>query len=130
MGSVLTVKLARYAIVGIATLVVYLGIGAIMQVAGLSVEVLAFFSFIAAITVNYLMQKFWVFSDHRSIIESLPKYLVMITIGCIINMATLILLTDRFSLILAQSMAIILIIISNAFFSFFWTFRQKSKLET
>lgn len=125
MASESSIKLARYAIVGIITMVVYLGFGAILQLAGLPINLLALSAFTVAVAVNYLMQRAWVFLDSRPFTDSLPRYSFMISIGYVINSVTLILLAPFMPLLLAQSVAIILVVISNAIFSFLWVFSRR-----
>lgn len=125
MNPVILAKLNRYAIVGIVTTAVYFGVGTTLQFFGLSINLLAFFSFTAAVIVNYIMQRLWVFVDSRPLAESLPRYICMVGIGYCMNGLTLMLLTPSASLLLAQFVALILIIASNAALSFWWVFCRK-----
>lgn len=125
MASVSSKKLVRYAIVGLITMAVYLGFGAILQLAGLPMNLLALTAFTVAVAVNYLMQRAWVFSDSRPFTSSLPRYFFMISIGYAINSLTITLLTPFMPLLLAQSAAIILVVISNAIFAFLWVFSRR-----
>lgn len=120
-----SIRLVRYALVGIITTIVYLGVGAILQLVGLSINQLALLAFTAAVTVNFLMQRSWVFSDSKSFRDSLPRYIIMISIGYVINSLTLILLNPLMPLLFAQFTALILVVISNAIFSFLWVFSRR-----
>ncbi len=104
---------------------IYLGAGVVLQLAGLSVSVLAFFAFTAAVIVNYVMQRMWVFVDSSPLAESLPKYVLMISVGYFINGLTLMSATPHISLLWAQFVAIILVVVSNATLSFLWVFYKK-----
>ncbi len=115
-------KMGRYVVVGILTLVVYLASGAVMQRLGLTIGWLGPLAFIVAVTFNYLLQRAWVFADSRPVAASLAKYGFMITIGCIINSLTLMVLASHMPLVFAQLTAVVLVVVSNAFFSFFFVF--------
>ncbi len=118
-------KLFNYTLVGVLTLVVYLGAGAVLQRAGLTIGLLAPLTFLIAVIFNYLSQKLWVFTDLRPVTASLPKYVLMTCVGFILHSLTLVVLTPRMALVWAQSVAIILVVTSNAIFSFFWIFSAK-----
>lgn len=120
-------KLLRYAIVGLMTMLVYLGSGAMMQSYGVPISLLASISFSVAITINYIMQKAWVFKNVDYDKGSLQKYIFMICFGYFINIISLIVMTPYTSLFLAQMSAVVLVVISNAFFSFLWIFSPKEK---
>lgn len=120
-------KLLRYALVGLMTMLVYLGSGAIMQFYGMPISLLASLSFVIAITVNYIMQKVWVFKNVDYDKGSLQKYFFMICAGYFVNIISLIVMTPHVSLILAQTSAVVLVVISNALFSFLWVFSPKEK---
>lgn len=117
------VKITRYVIVGVATLAVYLTIGALLQITGVNVAILAPIAFAITVTVNYLLQRIWVFADSRPISASLPKYALMVTTGFALNSYTLITLSSHMTLLLAQLIAAALVVFSNILFSFLWTFR-------
>ena len=120
-------KLFRYAIVGLMTMLVYLGSGSVMQSYGVPISLLASISFTLAITINYIMQKAWVFKNVDYDKGSLQKYIFMICSGYLINIISLILMTPFTSLFLAQMSAVVLVVISNGLFSFLWIFAPKEK---
>lgn len=86
-------------------------------------------SFSAAITVNYILQKIWVFQDTRPVINSLPKFFTMTLVGYTINSLLLHALIPDFPLPVAQLIAASTIVISNALFSFLWVFATHSKVN-
>lgn len=120
-------KLLRYAIVGLMTMFVYLGSGAMMQSYGVPISLLASISFSVAITINYIMQKAWVFKNVDYDKRSLQKYIFMICFGYFISIISLIVMAPFTSLFLAQMSAVVLVVISNALFSFLWIFSPKEK---
>ena len=122
-------KLFRYAIVGLLTTLVYLGSGTIMKFYGVHISLLASISFVAAVTFNYIMQKAWVFKDVNYAKGRLQKYIFMICTGYVVNITSLILMSPHTSLFFAQISAVVLVVISNALFSFFWVF-SKNKVIT
>lgn len=115
-------RLLRYGVVGMATLALYLALGRLMH----SLEAPLFWEaslpFVAAVAFNYLTQRGWVFEDSRPAAASLPKYLVMIGIGFVINLLALLAFSERMPLLLAQLMAVVLVVASNAIFAFAWVF--------
>lgn len=115
-------KLLRYAIVGLMTMLVYLGSGAMMQSYGAPISLLASISFSVAIAINYIMQKAWVFKNIDYDKGSLQKYMFMTCFGYFINIISLIVMTPYTSLFLAQMSAFVLVVASNALFSFLWIF--------
>lgn len=115
-------KLMRYGIVGVLTLAVYLGAGQGMRWAGLSVAVLGPLAFTLAVAVNYLFQRAWVFNDSRPPAASLPKYIAMVSIGYLINSLVLTSLAVDMPLTLAQCLAALAVVMSNAVLSFLWVF--------
>ncbi len=117
----------RYAIVGIATLCVYLIAGAALYRSGVSINWVATLSFTAAVAVNYVLQKMWVFQDSRSVIASLPKYFVMTLVGYVTNFFALNASISQLPLPVAQLFAASAVVISNALFSFLWVFAIKSE---
>lgn len=120
-------KLLRYAIVGLMTMLVYLGSGAMMQSYGLPISLMASISFSVAITINYIMQKAWVFKNVDYDKGGLQKYIFMICFGYFINIISLIVMTPYTSLFFSQMIAVVLVVISNALFSFLWIFSPKEK---
>lgn len=115
-------RLLRYAVVGLLTLAIYLAIGELARRLDLAVIWQASLSFGSAVTVNYLFQRRWVFSDHRPMAASLPRYAVMIAVGFVINALTLLALAPRMPLLVAQLAAGLVVVASNALFSFSWVF--------
>ena len=108
-------------------MLVYLGSGAMMQSYGVPISLLALISFSVAIAINYIMQKAWVFKNVDYDKGSLQKYIFMICLGYFINIISLIVVTPYTSLFLAQMSAVVLVVISNALFSFLWIFSPKEK---
>lgn len=119
------VKVTRYAVVGAVTLAVYLVVGALLQVTGATVVWLAPVAFAVAVAVNYILQRVWVFADPRPVGASLPKYTLMVAVGGAVNSYVLIALAPRMPLLWAQLLAATLVVLSNALFSFLWTFRTQ-----
>ncbi|NPC55459.1 GtrA family protein [Caenimonas soli] len=122
MTALLSIKLVRYAVVGALTLAIYLACGEVAHGLALPLIWQASLPFIAAVAFNYVLQRVWVFEDSRPTASSLPKYGVMIVIGYVINLLALVALSPRMPLVMAQLTAATLVVISNAFFSFFWVF--------
>lgn len=114
--------LFRYAVVGLVTLGVYLSVGQVLNRLDVSLMAQASVSFAAAVCINYLLQKTWVFQDRRPAARSLPKYAVMIAAGWAINFAALAVLSARLPLLVAQLGAVVLVVGWNALLSFCWVF--------
>jgi putative flippase GtrA len=115
-------KLARYAVVGLVTLAVYLITGRLAQGLEIAMVWQASLAFTAAVTVNFLLQRAWVFADSRPAASSLPRYAVMISVGYVINYLALASLSPHLPLIMAQLFAVCLVVISNAVLAFSWVF--------
>jgi putative flippase GtrA len=119
-------RLARYAVVGIATFAIYLGAGQLLDGRGLTPAGLASIAFTAAVTVNYLLQRAWVFEDSRPVSMSLPRYVAMVGMGYAVNAAAFAMLASVLPLIWAQTASASLVVLSNAALSFAWVFRAHS----
>lgn len=119
-------RLARYAAVGILTLGIYLVMGEWVQRSGMHFGWQATLPFAAAVICNYLLQRSWVFQDARPVSSSLPRYTVMIVTGWTLNTLTLFALAPVVSLLLAQLLAALLVVLSNAVFSFAWVFIDRA----
>lgn len=118
-------RIFRYGIAGLATLGVYLAAGQLLERLGFPLLWQACVSFLAAVCVNYLLQKTWVFEDRRPAGHSLPKYLVMIGAGAAINLAALSILSTRWPLLAAQLGAVVVVVCWNATLSFCWVFLSR-----
>ena len=115
-------RLLRYAVVGVVTLAIYLGIGEVIHRLDMPLFWRAPLPFAAAVAANYLLQRAWVFQDLRPTSASLPKFLVMIAVGYAINFLALFAFLPRMPLLLAELTAVVLVVLSNAVFSFWWVF--------
>lgn len=93
----------------------------------MTIKWIALISFSAAIIVNYILQKLWVFQDARPVIDSLPKFFTMTLVGYAINSFLLNELIPNYSLPVAQLFTASTIVISNALFSFLWVFAIHTK---
>lgn len=122
----LSKKLFRYILVGTATLSVYLIVGTSLDRLGVSIMWLAPLSFTAAVVVNYILQKMWVFQDSRPVFASLPKFFVMTLVGYLTNSLVLSASISHFSLPVAQLLAASTVVILNALFLFLWVFALNS----
>jgi putative flippase GtrA len=118
-------RLLRYAAVGIATFAIYLGAGQLLNQSGLAPAWQASLAFAAAVAVNYLLQRSWVFEDGRPMSTTLPRYLTMIGIGFAVNTAAFVMLSPVVALVWAQTAAAGLVVLSNAVFSFAWVFGRR-----
>jgi putative flippase GtrA len=125
--NLLSSKIIRYASVGVVTLCVYLIAGAVLYRLDFSINWVATLSFTAAVAVNYVLQKMWVFQDSRPVIASLPKYFIMILVGYVTNGFALNASISQFPLPVAQLLAASAVVISNALFLFLWVFAIKSE---
>jgi putative flippase GtrA len=123
-------KLLRYAIVGAITLIVYLLTAAVMQFYGMSMILISTIPFFLAISINYAMQKSWVFKNVDYGKHSLSKYIFMTCFGYVFNVISIIIITRYTSLFLAQICSVFLVVISNAIFSFFWIFSPKKLITS
>lgn len=112
----------RYGFSGLATLGVYLWAGHLLRGLGMSLAWLAPLAFTLAVTVNYALQKFWVFGDRRRIAASLPRYLAMVAWGYGINSLALVSLASHLPLLWAQVLSAGLVVASNALLAFCWVF--------
>lgn len=115
-------KLIRYAVVGTLTLVVYLAVGEVAHRNGLAMGWQASLAFIAAVAFNYLLQQWWVFEGAGPTASTFPKYVVMVCVGYLINLTALKSLTAHLPLLLAQLIAVTLVVLSNAGLAFTWVF--------
>lgn len=111
---------------GLLTLAVYLAVGQALARAGFAMSAVAILSFTAAVAFNYGVQKLWVFRDARPVHQSLPKFLVATAIGYAINVAVLMALATL-PLVVAQLLAAAAVVMSNALFSFLWTFAGRTR---
>lgn len=118
-------RVIRYIVVGLLTYALYAGVGQLLLRTGVRLSILAPTAFTAAIVFNYLMQRVWVFDDRRPLGTTLPKYLIMICVGYVLNSVVLIALVPSISLSMAQFVSVILVVMSNALFSFLYVFSMK-----
>lgn len=121
----LSVKLVRYAVVGVLTLAVYLTAGHLTRWLAASVLWQASLSFAIAVAVNYVLQRIWVFEDSTPISSSLSRYVAMVVIGFLINLLALTALSPVMPLLAAQLAAVVLVVASNGLLSFAWVFVQR-----
>lgn len=122
MTRISAIRLVRYAVVGIITLAIYLAIGEVVHRLNIPLFWRAPVPFAAAVAANYLLQRAWVFEDPRPTFASLPKFVVMIIVGYVINFLALLTFLPRMPLLLAELSAVVLVVLSNAIFSFWWVF--------
>lgn len=121
-------RVLRYALVGLATFAVYVAVGALLKGQGMGRAAQASLAFIAAVTLNYLLQRAWVFEDRRPVSMSLPQYAVMIGLGYAINVLAFVILSPRLPLLAAQFAAASLVVLSNAALSFHWVFGRQRRI--
>lgn len=122
MTSSLSAKLARYAVVGFLTLAIYMIAAKAADQLGLAPTWQASLAFISAVVVNYLLQRSWVFADSRPVASSLPRYVVMISIGYAINLVAVEALASRIPITIALLLGVVPVVISNALLNFLWVF--------
>ena len=115
-------KLMRYAVVGLLTLGVYMGIANAAGRLGLTSTWQVSVAFISAVAVNYVLQRSWVFADARPARASLPRYAVMISVGYAVNLFAVEALAAHVPMTVALLAAVVLVVISNALLSFTWVF--------
>lgn len=125
MASSLPAKLARYAVVGFLTLAIYLLVARAAGRLGLALSWQVSLAFVSAVVVNYLLQRSWVFADRRPAASSLPKYVVMISVGYVVNLVALEALAPRIPMTVALLVAVVAVVISNALLSFTWVFLNR-----
>jgi putative flippase GtrA len=125
MSLSLFAKLARYAAVGLLTLAIYLSVAKAAGRLGMTLSWQASMAFISAVVVNYLLQRSWVFADCRPAASSLPKYVLMVSVGYMVNLAALEALTPRIPVTVAMLVAVVVVVISNAVLSFTWVFLDR-----
>lgn len=118
-------RLARYAVVGMVTFAIYLGVGGLLNGTGLAPAWIASIAFTAAVTANYVLHRSWVFEDRRPVSVSLPRYLAMVGTGYAVNAAAVVMLSSTLPLLWAQTAAACLVILSNMALSFAWVFRVR-----
>lgn len=119
----------RYATCGVLALCAYLGAGELLRRGGASQALLAWLPFALAVGVQYLLQRQWVFCDHRHMLASLPRHLAMTGLGLAINVLTLNLLAGHVSLAVAQLAATAVIVTSNAMLAYGWVFASRGSLS-
>jgi putative flippase GtrA len=90
--------LARFAVVGVATAGVYLGLLWLVTAAGLSTVLASAPAFLIAVGFNYLMHKSWTFANDEAHARTGPRFAAMIIGGLIINSLILYLGTDVWDL--------------------------------
>jgi putative flippase GtrA len=118
-------RLARYAVVGFLTLAIYLFVAKVAARLGMALSWQASTAFISAVVVNYLLQRSWVFADSGPVASSLPKYVVMISVGYVVNLVALEALAPRIPVTVAMLVAVVVVVISNALLSFAWVFLDR-----
>lgn len=114
--------LLRYAVVGVATLALYLALGEALRRLRWPMSALASVPFALAVLFNYLLQRGWVFKDHGPSRSSAPRFAAMIALGYTINYLALATLSSWIPLVFAQVVAACLVVVSNAALSFTWVF--------
>lgn len=85
-----------------------------------------FVSFIFAATSSYFLNKTWTFRDRQSkITKQYPKFLLISTIGLLLNLTTLYLLVSQFKIydLIAKIIAVILVTFWNFIMNKIWTFK-------
>lgn len=120
---------ARYAAVGLLTLAVYLAAGHAARALGLPFAAEATLPFALAVAANYLLQRGWVFRDPRPTSASLPRYAVMVGLGCLINAMVLAWSPPQLPLWATQLAAAVLVVASNALLAFTWVFLRPDAPE-
>jgi len=70
-----------------------------------------------------------VFVDHRPVFSSLPEYVVMVTVGFIVNSFVLTTLSPQVPLFWSQILAALAVVITNAVFAFLWVFAGAEKIK-
>jgi len=118
-------RLARYAVVGFLTLAIYLLVAKGAGRLGLPLSWQVSLAFISAVVVNYLLQRSWVFADSRPAASSLPRYVVMISVGYMVNLTALEALAPRLPMTVALFLAVVLVVLCNALLSFTWVFLNR-----
>ena len=122
--STLLIRVTRYAFVGLVTLGVYLVAGREVAAIGAAPLVQASVPFVAAVLVNYVLQRGWVFEDTRPVAATLPRYALMVGIGYLVNLGAF--RISPFAVMLwTQLFAAALVVISNAVQAFLWVFATR-----
>src|SRR5665811_693396 len=78
-------RLVRYGAVGVLTLFAYLGAGQVLSKLDVPISFIAPIAFLIAVLANYILQRKIVFLDRRPVMFSLPKYVLMVTVGLVVN---------------------------------------------
>ena len=115
-------RIIRYAFVGILTVSAYLGVVYALSKFDLPISYGAPIAFLTAVLINYVLQRKIVFLDHQPVISSLPKYVVMVTVGLIVNSAVLATLSPQIPLFWSQIVAVFAVVLTNTAFAFLWVF--------
>ncbi len=114
---------------GCSTFALYLLTGNLLHEANASPQVIASVSFSVVVAINYVVQRFWVFRDERPTLDTLPKFLVKTGVGYTVNITAMTMMMPVMPLIEAQIAAACAVIVSNAFFAFFWVFARTQSGE-
>lgn len=102
-------KFVRFCITGVLTAAVYFAaLVALIEVAGAAPWLAGLIAFLIAISFNYVLHKRWTFESDRRHREAMPRFLVTVTIGGLLNVGILHALSAHagFHYLAAQAVAI------------------------
>ena len=118
-------RLARYGLTGGLSLITHLLLLIVLvEVSGLSPVIASTLGFIASFIVSFALQHRWVFEHSHPVGHTLPRFLVVTLIGLALNATVMVVGYEVIGLnyLLAQSVAFILIPLSNYLLNQRWTF--------
>lgn len=119
-------RLVRYGISGSTAAAVHLGVLTVLvEVAGLRPVVASAIGFLCGFVVSYLLQRRWVFATDLTHGFTLPRFVVVIGLGLLINTAVLWLGTEYLEhhYALVQLAAFVVVPLNNYVLNSLWTFR-------
>ena len=114
-------RLVRYGFVGLLGASLHFGTLIILVRAGMPPVPASAIGFVITVLVSYLLNYYWTFEANLAHRSSLPRYIVITVSGLILNTSVMHLTVDvwRWDYRLGQTVAVILIPLSNFLFSCF-----------
>lgn len=118
-------RLVRYGLVGMLGASIHFGTLILLVRAGMPPVPASVMGFVLTVLVSYLLNYYWTFEAKRVHRSSLPRYVVITVSGLILNASVMYLTVEvwEWDYRLGQTVAVILIPLSNFLLSSVWAFR-------
>ena len=85
--------------------------------------------FIAGAIINYLLNYHVTFKSENRHLESFPKFFTVATIGLVLNISLMYVLTQWLHYLVSQVIATAIVLIWNFLCNRFWTFREANLVK-